>query len=167
MTIKMTFKARPSNGWLWIGAIGLIITGLGVALASRSGFTGPFLITILIAFATGIGFLLLAAFFPTMRYELDDSRLHISYGPVLHYTVDMAEIENIRRCDLGVSVISSFRFPGLALFGVPSPEVGRVNMCASVASKGILLIETRTQKYGITPADEAAFLAELRRRMGK
>ena len=165
MPTKITYKPRPSTGWIWVGTIGVIVAGIGVGLAARLGFTGPFLVTTLIALAIGIGFLLLAAFFPTMRYEIEDSRLVISYGPLLRYTLDLSEIKNIRRCDLGASVISSFRFPGLALFGIPYPEVGKVNMCATSAGNGILLIETGMQKYGITPANESAFVAELRKRI--
>ena len=167
MTAKMIFKPRSSTGWVWVGMIGLVLTGLGIGLAVGIGFSGPFMITILVALVIGAGFLLIAACFPAMRYAIDDIYLHISYGPLLHYKVELAEIKNIRRRDLSVSVISSFRFPGLALFGVPYPEVGVIKMCATAAGNRILLIETGTQKYGITPSDEAGFVAELRKRMGE
>jgi hypothetical protein len=35
-------------------------------------------------------------------------------------------------------------------------------MCATGALKNILLIETRKEKYGLTPADEEAFVAAVR-----
>jgi len=165
MNASMIFKPRSSTGWIWVGAIGVVAAAAGFGLAGSLGFTGPFLTITLIVMAIGVGFLLLAAFFPTMRYEIDGSRLLISYGPILRYTINLAEIKNIRRCDLSISIVSSFRFPGLALFSVPYPEVGMVHMCATASSHGILLIETRTKKYGITPADEPAFVAELRKRM--
>jgi hypothetical protein len=38
-------------------------------------------------------------------------------------------------------------------------------MCATAASTGILLIETESTRYGLTPADEEGFVAELRKRM--
>jgi hypothetical protein len=71
----------------------------------------------------------------------------------------------MRRRDLGISPVSSFRFPGLAIFAVPYPEIGTVRMCATAASQGILLIETGTTKYGLTPAEEEKFVAELREQM--
>jgi hypothetical protein len=84
---------------------------------------------------------------------------------LLRYTIDVREIKSIRRRDLGYSMVSSFRFPGLALFSVPYPELGRVKMCATAASNGILVIETASAKYGLTPANEADFVAELCKHM--
>jgi hypothetical protein len=40
-------------------------------------------------------------------------------------------------------------------------------MCATAANSGILLIETESEKYGLTPADEKDFVAELQKRMEK
>jgi hypothetical protein len=132
-----------------------------------SGFSGPFLVTILLTVPIGIGFLLIAIFFPAMRYEIEGTRLTITYGPLLRYTVDIGQIKSIRRRDLGISPVSSFRFPGLAIFSVPYPEVGTVRMCATAASHGILLIETALAKYGLTPAEEEQFVTELRQRMSQ
>jgi hypothetical protein len=39
-------------------------------------------------------------------------------------------------------------------------------MCATAASKGILLIETAEELYGITPADEGGLLTALKARRG-
>lgn len=164
---KRIFRPRPSSGWLWVGTIGLVTLGTGLSLLFFSGLGGPFLVTILLTVPIGIGFLILAAFFPAMRYEVDGSRLILTYGPLLRYVIELEQVRSIRRRDLGIGVVSSFRFPGLALFSVPYPEVGRVRMCATAASSGILLIETGSAKYGITPADEKGFVAELQERMRK
>ena len=161
------FKPRPSTGWLWVTFTALIPLGLALTLVLRFGFRGPMLLTILIMGPIGIAFLLIAACFPTMKYELDGSALTLRYDPLLQYHIDIRQIKSIRRRDLGISPVSSFRFPGLAIFSVPYPEVGSVKMCATAASNGILLIETDSAKYGMTPADEEAFVAELRNRMGK
>lgn len=162
---KQTFKPRPSNGWFWITLTGLIPLAAAVWTALRFGFSGPTLPLILLAGAMGIMFLFIAVFFPTMKYEMDGSSLTLIYGPLLRYTIDIKQIKGIRRCDLGVSMVSSFRFPGLAIFGVPYPEIGTVKMCATAASNGILLIETGSTKYGMTPENEETFVAELRKRM--
>jgi len=123
------------------------------------------MLMILLTIPIGLVFLLIAAFFPTMRYEMDGIHLSITYGPLLRYTIDIGQIKSIRRSDLAIGPVSSFRFPGLAIFNVPYPGVGTVKMCATAASTGILLIETESTKYGLTPANEEEFVAELRERM--
>jgi hypothetical protein len=165
MTEKKIFKPRPSTGWIWVGLIGLLPLATGLGLMITQGLSGPFLITILLTIPIGIGFLLLAIFFPTMRYEIEGSRLTLRYGPLLRYTIELGQIKSIRSRDLQISPVSSFRFPGLAIFAVPYPEIGTIKMCATAASHGILLIETTSAKYGLTPADEQGFVAELRERM--
>jgi hypothetical protein len=162
----MIFKPRASTGWIWVGAVGLALLLIGVSLSISAGFSGPFMIAIVIALVIGGSFLLIAVLFPTMRYEIENSHLTMIYGPLLRYTIEIAEIESIRHRDLGFSVVSSFRFPGLAIFTVPYPEIGAVKMCATAASNDVLLIETGSTKYGLTPADEEAFVAEIRKRMG-
>lgn len=165
MNSKKIFKPRQSSGWIWVGVIGLILLGTGLSLMITSGFSGPFLLTILLTVPIGIGFLLIAIFFPAMRYEIEGTRLTLTYGPLLRYTIDIGQIKSIRRRDLSISPVSSFRFPGLAIFSVPYPEIGTVRMCATAASHDILLIETESTKYGLTPAEEDKFVAELRQRM--
>lgn len=165
MTEKKIFKPRPSTGWIWVGLLGLIPLAIGIAVMVTQGLSGPFLIMILITISIGTMFLLVAIFFPTMRYELEGSRLTLRYGPVLRYSIELRQIKSIRSRDLQISPVSSFRFPGLAIFTVLYPEVGLVKMCATAASHGILLIETASAKYGLTPADEQGFVAALRERM--
>lgn len=162
---KMIFKPRPSNGWIWVGAFGLLLLAIGLNLLITSGLSGPFLMTILLTIPIGAGFLLIAAYFPAMHYEIEGASLVLTYGPLLRYTIDIEQIKSIRRRDLQISLMSSFRFPGLALFSMPYPEVGRVKMCATAASIGILLIETGSAKYGLTPLDEQAFVMEIQSRM--
>lgn len=161
------YKPRPSTGWAWIGVLGLVLLGIGLGVAIRWGVTGPFMVTILLTVPIGIGFLVIAGFFPSMRYEIAGTRLVLTYGPLLRYVIELDQVRSIKRRDMGIGVVSSIRFPGLALFSVPYPEVGTVKMCATAATTGILLIETESGKYGITPADEKEFVAELKKRMGK
>ncbi len=165
MTEKKIFKPRPSTGWIWVGLIGLVPLATGLGLLITYGLSSAFLLTILITIPIGIGFLLLAIFFPTMRYEIEGSHLSLVYGPLLRYTIELGQIKSIRSRDLEISPVSSFRFPGLAIFAVPYPEVGTIKMCATAASHGILLIETTSAKYGLTPANEQEFVAELQERM--
>jgi hypothetical protein len=167
MTVKQVFKPRRSTGWVWVTVIGLVMLTIGLGLFFSTGSSGPFLITILLTGLIGLCFLAIAIFFPSMRYEIGDTCLTLIYGPMLHYSINFNEIKSIHRRDLGFGAVSSFRFPGLALFKVPYPEVGAINMCATASSNGILLVETTSTKYGITPADEEAFVAELRKHIAK
>ena len=164
---KKIYKPRPSNGWLWVGMIGLVPLGIGLSVFITSGLAGPFLVSILIMVPIGIVFLVIAAYFPTMRYEVEGTNLTLIYGPLLRYTINIKQIKSIRRRNLGFSPVSSFRFPGLAVFRVPYPEIGSVKMCATAASEGILLIETEAEKYGLTPLNEKEFVEELQKRMMK
>ena len=164
---KKVYKPRPSIGWIWMGVPGLAVLAFGLGMLIRFGLSGPFVVTILITVPIGIGFLILAAYFPTMRYEIDEARLILIYGPLIRYVIELEQIKSIKRRDLAIGIVSSFRFPGLALFSVPYPEVGSVKMCATAATRGILLIETDSAKYGLTPADEKEFVAELQKRIGR
>ena len=167
MSSNKVFKPRQSTGWMWVGAIALVLLASGLYMLFTYGFSGPHMFTILFTIPVGLMFLVITIFFPSMRYELGGSQLILTYGPLLRYTIDIGQIKSIRRRDLKISPVSSFRFPGLAIFGVLYPEVGIVKMCATAAGTGILLIETESSKYGMTPASEEEFVAEIRLRMKK
>ena len=154
-------------GWVWVAVLAIVLLTSGLSLLITSGFSGPFMITILLTIPLGLVFLLITIFFPAMRYEIEGRRLILSYGPLLRYTIEIRQIKSIRRRDLGISPLSSFRFPGLAIFGVPYREIGTVKMCATAAGTDILLIETESTKYGLTPENEEEFVKELRARMGQ
>jgi len=169
MNEPLLFKPRRSAGWAWLAGIGLVCVGFGVLTALpliEAGASAGMLLTALLAPAFGVPFLLLALWFPTMRYELDGDALMLRYGPLLTYRIPLDEIETIRRRDLSISLWSSMRLPGFAAFTVPYSDVGNVRMCATAAANGILLIETEAAKYGLTPDDEAGLVAALQARMG-
>ena len=161
------YKPRPSTGWAWVGVPGFVLLAVGINFLVQSGLSGPFMVTNLLTITIGVVFLGIAVFFPSMRYEIDGTRLVLTYGPLLRYTIDINRIKRIRRSDLRINLLSSFRFPGLALFSVSYLEIGSVKMCATAASSRILLIETESEKYGLTPADEKDFVTELQKRMVK
>jgi PH (Pleckstrin Homology) domain-containing protein len=158
-----TFHPRPSYGWAWLVLMSIVISALAIipALATGLSSTGPIL-TLIICVPVAIGFLVLAVWFPTMRYELDQDQLTLCYGPFLTYQIPLDEIRTIRRRNLGLTIWSTIRFPGIALFKVPYADVGNVKMCATAALNNILLIETDKDKYGLTPADEEVFVAAVR-----
>ena len=161
-----TFPPRPSYGWAWLVLMSIVITALAIipTLATGLSSTGAVL-TLIICIPIAIAFLILAVWFPTLRYELDQDQLTLRYGPVLKYRIPLGNIRTIRRRNLGLTIWSTIRFPGIALFKVPYADVGNVKMCATAALNNILLIETEKEKYGLTPADEEAFVGALRSQM--
>ncbi len=161
------FRPRRSHGWAWliiIGFLALATITISVPVAAQA-LTIPLILTLGIQVAVCLGALALAFWFPTMRYELDRDSLTLRYGPILCYRISFDEIQTIRRCNLGLTLWSSIRFPGIALFTIPTGDAGNVKMCATAAMKGILLIETPKAKYGITPADETEFVHAIRARI--
>lgn len=166
----LIFRPRPSLGWAWVLVLALLIVipTAGVSVASFSRLPWPVhLINFGLGLGIGVPFLLLAIWFPTMRYELDGEAITLRYGPVLRYRIPLDRILEIRRRNLAISLWSSMRLPGLALFTVPYSDVGKVKMCATAAADRILLIETATGLYGLTPADEEGLVAAIRARTGR
>jgi len=161
-----TFQPRSSPGWLWLLFMAVIMGAIGIAPALAGGLssTGAVL-TLLVCIPVALAFVRLALWFPKMRYELDQDDLILRYGPVLTYRIPLRAIQIIRRRNLSMTIWSSIRFPGIALFKVPYGDVGNVKLCATAALNKILLIETATEKYGMTPADEEAFVAALKAQM--
>ena len=166
LTSPRTFKPRPSHGWVWLVLMALVIAAVSIAPAMATGLSSKnATLTLIICIPIAITFLILASWFPTMRYELDQEQLTLRYGPVLTYRIPLSEIRTIRSRNLGLTIWSTIRFPGIALFTVPYADVGNVKMCATAALNDILLIETDKEKYGLTPADDEAFVTALRAHM--
>jgi hypothetical protein len=160
------FRPRPSHGWAWLVLMAAIILAVAVAPALAMGMTSKgVILTVIICSVVALAFLALAFWFPTMRYELGQDELTLHYGPVLNYRIPLSEIRTIRRRNLSLTIWSTIRFPGIALFTIPYADVGNVKMCATAALNNILLIETAEEKYGLTPADEEAFVDALQAQM--
>lgn len=161
-----TFQPRPSHGWAWLIFMALIIIAVSIAPAVAMGVSSRnAILTLIICIPIALAFLILAFWFPTMQYELEQDQLTLRYGPFLRYQIPLREIRTVRRRTLSLTIWSTVRFPGIALFTVPYADVGNVKMCATAALNNILLIETEKEKYGITPADEEVFVAALRAQM--
>jgi hypothetical protein len=163
------FYPRSSNGRRWVGGIALITFILCV---------GPFLISIgelpaivvvpflLLAVASTAPLFVVAWYVPDMRYKLDPAELRLRLGPLMNDRIPLQEIRSVEhREKLKNSLLASFRFPGLAVFDVDYLDVNRVQMCATSASRNILLIDTTRRSYGVTPANEAEFLDALGKRL--
>src|SRR5512134_1774961 len=160
------FRPRPSYGWAWLVFMAVIISAVAIAPAVAMGIaSSSVILTVIVCSLVALAFLALAVWFPTMRYELDQDQLTLLYGPVLHYRIPLRKIRTVRRRNLSLTIWSTIRFPGIALFKVPYADVGNVKMCATAALNNILLIETEKETYGLTPADEEAFVTALRTHM--
>ena len=161
-----SFKPRPSYGWCWLILLAVLIGALGIAPALALGVDSTNArITLLISVPVTFVFLILAFWFPTMRYHLTQEALILRYGPVINYRIPLEEIRTIRHRNLTMTIWSSIRFPGIALYKIPYGDVGDVKMCATSALTDILLIETEKEKYGLTPANEEEFVAAVRAQM--
>ncbi len=92
----MSFRPRPSHGWLWLLFMAAVIATLGIAPMLASGvFSGSAILTLVILIPISVAFLVLALWFPTMRYELGRDKLTLRYGPVLAYWIPLKDIQTI------------------------------------------------------------------------
>lgn len=168
MSETTIFRPRSSKGWLWLTLLGLVLIILTTypALLTPDEAPGPVSIPgLLIGWGIGIPALMLAFWFPTMRYELHPDELVLIYGPLKLYRIPYKDIRKMTWQDLQISLLSSFRLPGFALFTVPYGDEGSVKMVSTSAANRILLIKTAKETYGITPADEEGFIAAMKERI--
>lgn len=163
--VLATFKPARSYGWVWLLAILLLVAAsvLPVFLLGDIPPDERIAIWITIAIMVPlIAFLLVTlASIPAMRYDLTNDELLLSCGPLYRYRVPYAEVIDVRRTTLTPTLWSSMRMPGLALGGVMYADIGTVKMCATRMSRDILLVTAGKRRYGLTPADEAGFMATL------
>ncbi|MGE5589130.1 MAG: PH domain-containing protein [Bacillota bacterium] len=159
-----TYRAAPSFGWLWLVAVALLAIGptLPALLAVRQA--PVVLITVILGLAVGVPFLVMAFWFPTIRYELGPETLVLRYGP-FRYTIRTDDIQEVTKRDLAFSAWSSMRLPGFAMWTVDYADEGNVFMCSTRALRDIIYIVTPRRKYGITPANEEEFLQDLTHRL--
>lgn len=162
------YAARKSYGWFFLALITLSLLSIGGFLVHLYLITGQIFLflSIFLSLGTALLFLIILISLPFMKYELDDKKL-VMKCCLLKYTVPLASIKRITKRDLEISLWSSLRLPGLALFTVLYADVGKVKMCATSASKDIILIETDHGLYGITPAKEDEFVTDFRSRTGR
>lgn len=161
------YRPRPSAAWASLGLPGLALAAMGafsIILQLRiSGWTiglwSGFLLILI-----GAVFLLFLSWVPSMRYELDDDELRLICGPV-RYRVPLSDIVSVERRNLTPTLWSSLRVPGFALTDVLYSDVGKVYMCSTRVANGVLLIDTGSRKYGISPRDEGGFAADLMARL--
>lgn len=162
---QTVFRPARSAGWAWVLAL-LALVVLPLALLLQPGVVpeeemAAVWINLAIIGPLAVFFLVVLVFIPAMRYELAEDALVLSMGPILRYRVPYADITDLRTVTLTPSLWSSMRLPGLALWKVPYPDIRSAYMVATRMSRDILLITAGDRRYGITPADEPAFLAAL------
>ncbi|MFF5209186.1 PH domain-containing protein [Streptosporangium sp. NPDC000396] len=157
-----SFHPRPSRGYLSLYAATAIL-GFAAAVHLADGGTARFVIGIALTMVTAY-LLALALCFPLMRYTVSRTTLSAEYGPMLRFRVPLDDIAKVSRVELAPSFLSALVMPGIALYGVRYLGLGRVRMCATRVMHDVFLVETKSgARYGITPADEHAFVHTLRR----
>ncbi|WP_189061247.1 PH domain-containing protein [Longimycelium tulufanense] len=143
-------------------ALALVVTAIGaVGLVVEPGDTTSIIVAVVFGLL-GAAFLGLAVCLPLMKYTVTRDHLVVTCGPVLRYRIALNDIRRITRADLTISLVSSMRMPGVALFSVRYTDVGLVRMCATRATRGILLIDTGNRRYGITPVDVDGLIQAIR-----
>lgn len=161
------FRPRRSHGRYWVGGIGLaLLITFGVALILTFEELSLLVWTLLLLLGIGVSLplLVLTWYFPTMRYLLGPHELVLSFGPIMNDRVPLNAIKSIRRRNLKLTSMNTFRFPGLALLWVEYVEFGRIRMCATASSTEILLIDIGLRRYGITPENEMQLVQAIRKR---
>jgi hypothetical protein len=162
------FRPRKTVwGWLCSFAIVAVLGTIIVFIVHKlprgdpSGWVaGGLMIALLIP---GVFFL---SILPTMKYSVGDDIIVLSCGP-FKWTVLIRSIRSITEKDLGYLPLSEgWKLPGYTLFKIRYGGIGPVRMCATSMTKRILVIETDTDVWGITPTDVDSFVATIRRARG-
>lgn len=165
MPIIASFKPARSFGWALLLGLTALVGVSALPLVMPGAVPQDEVIALWIGLGIMVPLLLflLATLFslPAMRYDFTAEELVVSCGPLYRYRISYAEITDVRHTTLTPTLWSSMRMPGLAVGGVLYADVGKVTMCATRMSRDILLVTAGTRRFGITPADEAAFMATL------
>jgi hypothetical protein len=158
------YKARTSPGWLWLLGIGIFILAITVIpmfFVFRDSPAWVWVMNVGLGLLIGTPFIYIALQVRKISYIFHTDHLEISMGRLIRYKINFSEINELVKKNLTITLWSSMRLPGLALFKVPYADEGVVSMCATSASKNILLIKTQQGKYGITPLAETEFINSL------
>jgi hypothetical protein len=164
-TIITRFKPCRSYGWVWLVGLTALIAVSAFPLLRPDLVPDDERIAVWIGLAIMVPLLAYMlttlASLPAMRYDVTTDEVVLSCGPLVRYRIPYVSVEDVRRTTLTPTLWSSMRMPGLALGSVLYADVGKVRMCATRMSRDILLITAGGRRYGLTPADEAAFIAAL------
>lgn len=164
-TLISRFKPSASFGWVWLAGLTAVVTLGAVPLLQPGLVPEEERVAVWITLAVMVpllGYLLVTLVsVPAMRYDLTTEALVLYCGPLVRYRIPYASIEDVRRTTLTPTLWSSMRMPGLALGEVLYADIGKVRMCAKRMARDILLVTAGGRRYGLTPADEAAFMAAL------
>lgn len=162
-----SFRPKSSWGWTWLLGTGLLMLGVLLLIVKGASMERiPFSVRLLygVIIFIALWMFALAASFPFMRYELTPDALVLRYGVLLHFAIPYDTITEVEVRDLSPTWWSATRFPGLALYKVTYSD-GPYLMCSTRMAKGVLVIETEGEDYGISPADEERLIAALKVRM--
>lgn len=164
----MVFKPRFSIvGWVSNILFTVVLAAVLVAVFSmyKKGDIGS-LVALIIEMVLLAPILMASIFFlttyPTMRYIIENGTLLLKCGP-FKWTITIQSIKSIAEKDLKYLPYSEgWKLPGYALFKIRYGDVGAVKMCATALTKQVLLIETDSELYGITPDNVDLFISALK-----
>lgn len=162
----MIFRPKPSFGWAWSFLLAAILLVAAVAPLLDRALPVTVVGLILSAFigAIGIWVWLIGIMHWQMLYEFADDALHLRLGFLLTYRIPYDEIDGVEQRDLRPTLWSSMRWPGLAVYKVPYGGDGQIRMMSTRMARDVVVIRADGNLYGMSPAEEDRFLAELRSR---
>lgn len=162
------YRPKPSFGWIWSLAIGgAILASPWLAVLDAQDEVLPagdaILIQVLFALLSVIGawVVLIGVLHGQMRYEFTQDALYLRHGFLLAYRIPYDSVESVERRDLRPTLWSSMRWPGLALYKVPYAGDGQIRMVSTRMKRGVTVIRAGGSLYGVSPAEENLFEAEL------
>ncbi len=163
--MKQSFPARSVVvGWI-SSLVLLLLLSFAVFMGFRHGVSknpAAWIVPALGAAAVAVA-VFFAAILPTMHYTVSDLQLVFCCGP-FHWVIPIATVRSIAERDLQwLPWSEGWKLPGYALFRISYGDMGVVRMCASSLTRRILIIETDTEVWGITPADVDGFVAAIGR----
>lgn len=156
---RQEFRKMRSTGWLWPL---LIAAAMSASVFWLLVDASPTLAWIL-ALSLGAPTAAYSVAYFRIRYVVAGDNLSISSSPFLKYEIPLDQIVSGLLVSAKPSFAASFRVPGLALYTVHYPRLGPVKMCSTRMSDEILIIETISDKFGISPENPTALMDAIGR----
>lgn len=147
------------TGWFFNIAFPLAVALPAVFIGMKHALKNPGVRIVLVPV---IGFVVVALFFasiyPTMKYIVRNGTIYLCCGP-FRWQIPIKSVRSIVEKDLEYLPWSEgWKLPGYTLFRIRYGGIGTVRMCATAMTKRILLIQTDSDVWGITPEDTMSFV---------
>jgi len=148
-------------------AIVAVIASFSVLMAQYTTTRAQLLLALAIPALLCAAVLFFASIVPTMKYTVTNTEVIAACGP-FHWSIPIRQIRSISEGDLDwLPWSEGWKIPGYTLFKIRYGGVDAVHMCATALCRRILLIDTETALWGITPADVDGFVSAVESKRGE